>query len=146
LKFGICLEFGIWNLEFDPDGMRTHFFSGLRRSFRAAARGIAVALREERSFRVMVACALIVIALICLLPLSVAERLLLLLVTGTVLVLELLNTALERFVDVMKPRLSPYVRDVKDLMAAAVLLASGVAAIIALVILGPYAVLFLMNV
>ncbi len=122
------------------------FIKGLMRSFRAAARGIEVALREERTFRVMAASALVVIGLICLLPLSLEQRLLLLLVTGTVLVLELLNTALERFVDVTKPRLSPYVRDVKDLMAAAVLLASGIAAIIAAVILGPYAISFLLHV
>jgi diacylglycerol kinase len=114
------------------------FMRGLNRSFRAAGRGVGTALREERTFRVMTACALFVFIAICLLPLAVAERLLLLLVTGFVLVLELMNTAVERFTDLAKPRLSPYVRDVKDIMAAAVLIASGVAIVIAAVILVPH--------
>jgi len=114
------------------------FLAGLTRSFRAAGRGVQIALNEERTFRVMTACALLVVAAICLLPLATSERIILLLVTGSVLVLELLNTAIERFTDLVKPRLSLYVRDVKDLMAAAVLLASGIAAAIACLIIGPH--------
>jgi undecaprenol kinase len=122
------------------------FLRGLSRSFRAAGRGIEIALKEERTFRVMTACALLVIAAVCLLPLTATERLILLLVTGSVLVLELLNTAVERFTDLVKPRISSYVRDVKDLMAAAVLLASCLAAVIALVVIGPHLVSILLSV
>lgn len=86
----------------------------------------------------MVALALVVIILVSTLPLASGERLMLLLVTGLVLVLELLNTMVERFVDLMKPRLSAYVRDVKDLMAAAVLVAAIFAALIGLMIFVPY--------
>jgi diacylglycerol kinase len=86
----------------------------------------------------MVALALVVVILVSTLPLASGERLMLLLVTGLVLVLELLNTMVERFVDLMKPRLSAYVRDVKDLMAAAVLVAAIFAALIGLMILLPY--------
>jgi diacylglycerol kinase len=122
------------------------FARGLTRSFRAAGRGIELALKGERTFRVMTACALLVLAAVFLLPLLPSERLLLLLVTGLVLVLELLNTAVERFTDLVKPRLSLYVRDVKDLMAAAVLLASIMSATIAALILGPHVVSILLSV
>ena len=121
------------------------FITGLVRSFRAAGRGVQIALKEERTFRVMAACALLVVAAICLLPLAKSERVILLLVTGSVLVLELLNTAIERFTDLVKPRLSLYVMDVKDLMAAAVLLASGIAAAIAGVIIGPHLISIFMS-
>ena len=47
-----------------------------------------------------------------------------LLATGSVLVLELLNSMIERLVDLVKPRMHGYVHDIKDLMAATVLLAS----------------------
>jgi diacylglycerol kinase len=51
-----------------------------------------------------------------------------------VLVLELLNTSIEHLVDLVKPRLNEYVKEVKDVMAGAVLLASVFAVIIGAVI------------
>lgn len=114
------------------------FSTGLTNSFRAAWRGILLAIRNERTFRVMLAAAFLVIALVSTLPLATAERLTLLLLTGFVLVLELLNTMVERLVDLLKPRLSAYVRDVKDLMAAAVLVAAGFALLTAVLVFAPH--------
>lgn len=114
------------------------FSTGLTNSFRAAWRGILLAIRNERTFRVMLAAAFLVIALVSTLPLADAERLTLLLLTGFVLVLELLNTMVERLVDLLKPRLSAYVRDVKDLMAAAVLVAAGFALLTAVLVFAPH--------
>ncbi|MEN9557817.1 MAG: hypothetical protein RL141_186 [Candidatus Parcubacteria bacterium] len=116
---------------------------GIIRSFSAASRGVGLAFREERTFRVMVAAALLVVALVATLPLQTGERLLLLLLTGSILVLELINSMVERLADLLKPRLSVYVGDVKDLMAGAVLLASVVAAVIAAMVLLPRLASFL---
>lgn len=116
----------------------TAFVRGLRASFRAAWRGFLYVFHAERTFRVMVAAALCVFIGIGTLPLSSAERLVLLLVTGMILVLELLNTAVERLVDLVKPRLSAYVRDVKDVMAAAVLVASFFGLLVGVIILFPH--------
>ena len=91
----------------------------------------------------MIVAALLVVALVSTLPLQAWERLLLLLLTGSVLVLELLNSMVERLVDLMKPRLSAYVADVKDLTAAAVLMAAAFATLIALLILMPHAMILL---
>jgi diacylglycerol kinase len=66
--------------------------------------------------------------------------------TAAVLVLELLNSMLERLVDLVKPRMHGYVRDIKDLMAAAVLVTAGFAAVVGLIILLPYAEAFLASV
>lgn len=118
--------------------MHHRFIHGLTQSFRAAWRGLLVAFKDERTFRVMLAVALLVIIAISTLPLAVYERLLLLFLTGFVLVLELLNSMLERLVDLIKPRLSVYVGEVKDLMAAAVLMASFFALLVAGYILLPY--------
>jgi diacylglycerol kinase len=115
-----------------------NFSKSLTQSFRAAWRGLLRAFKGECTFRVMTAAALAVIILVCTLPLGSAERLMLLLLTGLVLSLELLNTMIERFIDLLKPRLSDYVRDVKDLMAAAVFTASFFAALIGILILAPY--------
>ncbi len=107
-------------------------------SFGHAWRGLRLAFRTERSFRLQIAAALAISILLFLLPFRDWERVVLLLAMAAVLVLELLNSMVERFVDLVKPRLSLAVRDIKDLMAAAVLLSSLFAAVIGALILWPY--------
>jgi len=55
-----------------------------------------------------------------------------------VLILEMLNTVFEKLVDLYKPRLHDYVKDVKDIMSAIVLVASVASVVIALFIFVPY--------
>ncbi len=112
--------------------------SGLIRSFRHAFRGLALAFRSERSFRIQTLAALLIIALLLVFPLAVWERAILLLVTMFVLVLELLNSSLERLVDLSKPRLHAFAGDIKDLMAGSVLVAAIFAAILGIIIIGPH--------
>jgi undecaprenol kinase len=111
---------------------------GLSSSFRAAWRGLLVAFKGERTFRVMLGMGLLVVAIIAVLPLHTWERVVLLLSTATVLVLELLNSLVERLADLLKPRLSVAVGEVKDLAAAAVLTASICTAVVGLIILLPH--------
>lgn len=115
------------------------FFSGLLQSFDHAWRGVMLAFRTERSFRLQVGAGLIVVILLIILPLQDWERVVLLLAMAAVLVLELMNSMVERLVDLAKPRLNQYVRDIKDLMAAAVLVASLFALVVGLLVLWPYA-------
>jgi diacylglycerol kinase len=112
-------------------------FKSLARSFGHALRGLALAFRSERSFRLQVLAAFAVIVILIVLPLDLWERAILLLVTMFVLVLELLNSSLERLVDLAKPRLHEYAGDIKDLMAGSVLLAAMFALVLGLLILGP---------
>lgn len=118
--------------------MNRHLCSFLH-SFVHAWRGVRVAFRTEQSFRIQSAFALMVFAVMWIVPLQAFERVALLLAIAAVLVLELLNSMVERMVDLFKPRLHDYVRDIKDLMAAAVLLASAFAAFIGIMILWPHA-------
>lgn len=108
-------------------------------SFSHAWRGLLLAFRTERSFRLQVAAAIGVLFLCLAVPFRGWERALLLLATASVLVLELLNSMVERLTDLVKPRMHAYVRDIKDLMAAAVLIASLFAAALGVLILWPYA-------
>ena len=55
-----------------------------------------------------------------------------------VLTMELLNTALEYFTDLLKPRLHQYVESIKDIMAGAVFLTSACAIVVGLLIFVPY--------
>ncbi|MCE9586627.1 diacylglycerol kinase [Candidatus Uhrbacteria bacterium] len=112
-------------------------FSSLARSFGHAFRGLTLAFKSERSFRLQVLAAFVVLVVIIVLPLELWERAILLLVTMFVLVLELLNSSLERLVDLAKPRLHAYAGDIKDLMAGSVLVAAIFALVLGLLILGP---------
>lgn len=111
--------------------------SALKRSIVHAWRGWRVAFRGERSFRIQTAAGLLVIALAIMLPLAFWQRALLFVVIAFVLVLELINSSVERLIDLIRPRLDERARDAKDLLAGAVLLASLAAAIVGLMILGP---------
>lgn len=107
-------------------------------SFRDAGRGFVYVFKKERNFRVQTLFALAVLGVIFLFPLKVWEIIVLILLTVMVLTMELLNTALEHFTDLFKPRVHPYVGVIKDIMAAAVLITAIGAAVIGLIIIWPH--------
>jgi len=74
---------------------------------------------------------------------KVWEGVALMLVVIIVLVLELINSVFERVIDILKPRMHPYVETIKDIMAAVVLISSIGAVLIGVLILGPYVVAML---
>lgn len=70
------------------------------------------------------------------------EKGILLIIIVMVLGMELINTAFERVIDMLKPRVHPYARIVKDMMAGAVLLTACLAVIIGALIFLPYLLVF----
>lgn len=108
------------------------------RSVRHAVRGVRYAGESEQNFRLEIIAATLVVVLMFLLPVTSQDRALLVVVIVAVLVLELVNTSIERVVDMLKPRVHPYARIAKDVMAAAVLISSLGAVIIGGIVLGPY--------
>lgn len=74
------------------------------------------------------------------LPLETWERVMIVFVVMTILVLELINSSLERLVDLVKPRLHEYVGDIKDLMAGAVLIAACAAIVIGYLLFSPHVI------
>lgn len=112
--------------------------SSFFRSFVFAARGIVTVWREERSFQVQVVGAGAVVALMFLFALKPWEYIIISMLIAMVLVLEILNTVAERFVDMVKPRMHSYVGAIKDMMAGAVLIMSITAAIVGAIIFFPH--------
>jgi len=108
-----------------------------RNSLKHAIQGLKLAYKTEKSFRIQLAAFAILLVLLIILPLLTWERVLLLLVAMFILVLELLNSSVERLVDLVKPQLQQYAGEIKDVMAGAVLLASVFSLIFAAVILIP---------
>jgi len=101
---------------------------------------VYVVFRDERNFRIQTISAVLVLCAATLLQVRVWEYVLLLLLSSAVLILELFNSVIERMADGLKPRLQPIVRDIKDLMAGAVLLTAITAGIVGVIIFLPYAV------
>ncbi len=110
----------------------------LARSLYHALRGIFFTLRSERNFQVELTVAGAVFLFMLWMPLSRIEESILIIAITLVLVLELVNTATERIMDILKPRVHPYARVVKDVMAGAVLTASFGAILLGFLIFLPY--------
>jgi diacylglycerol kinase len=110
----------------------------LAKSFRCAFRGLKYMLKNEQNFQVEILIALFVVFLMFFFPTRTLERIALFLVIFAVLVVELVNSMFERVVDILKPRIHPYAQLIKDITAAAVLLASVGAVIVGIIIFWPY--------
>jgi len=115
----------------------------LAKSFSHAFKGILFALRNEKNFQIEIIGAVLAVVLMLFFPLSGLERALIILSIVLVLTLELINTALERVMDILKPRIHPYARVIKDVIAGAVLLVSLAAIAIGVAIFVPYLAEFL---
>ena len=109
----------------------------LARSFSHAIRGFTRAFKEQ-NFRIQVAFAIIVIFFILFFGLKIWEAAALVMMITLVLVLEIINSIFECIVDILEPRVHPYAKAIKDMMAAAVFIASLGAAFVGIVIFLPY--------
>ena len=107
------------------------------RSFSHAIRGFRCVLKEQ-NFRVQILFSIVVIFLILFFGLKIWEAAALVMMIVLVLVLEIINSIFERIMDILEPRVHPYAKTVKDMMAAAVLIASIGAAFVGIVIFWPY--------
>lgn len=107
-------------------------------SFRTAWQGMKMVLVQEPSFKYMLLLATITIGVMFYFPTSRTEKAVLLAMIFSVLILELINSAMERFLDFLQPAEDPRVKKIKDLLASIVLLVSLGAAIIGFLIFLPY--------
>lgn len=102
--------------------------------FRHALRGMALAWRRDRNLRIETLIGFLALALAWALDVSLVP---VLVCVVLVLSLELVNSALERIVDLASPNEHPLARDAKDLAAGAVLMASMGSLVVGLIYLGP---------
>ncbi|HBR80558.1 MAG: Diacylglycerol kinase [Candidatus Uhrbacteria bacterium GW2011_GWE2_45_35] len=107
-------------------------------SFSHALRGVKTLIKTEQSFRLQIIVGLVALVFIMVFPLTAFDRVVILLLIALVLALEMINSIFERLVDTFKPRIHPVVGEIKDIMAATVLLASVFSAVIGLIIFIPH--------
>ena len=113
-------------------------FKKIIKSFHHAGRGLRQVFHEEQNFRLQILAAAVVLSVAFYLGLKNWEIIILILMITLVLVLELINSILERLVDIVKPGIHEYARAIKDIMAAAVFIASFSSLLVGILIFLPY--------
>ncbi len=106
-------------------------------SIKAAGRGVVYAFTHERNFRIEIYAAACVVCALIILQASLMEGVIVITMIFLVFMIELMNTVIERVVDILKPRKHPYAGVIKDLSAAMVLVLSIGASIVGVIIFVP---------
>ena len=115
-------------------------------SFRYAFNGIKYTFRNSRNFKIQVIFAIFSLIVGSILQLHKSDYLILLVTVFSVLTLEILNTSIESFVDlVVKKKFSNLAKIAKDCSAGAVLLASINSVIIGICLFIPKIKLLFLN-
>jgi diacylglycerol kinase len=110
----------------------------LKHSFSTAVAGIVYAFFSERNMQIHVLAAMIAVISGYILGIKRLEWGLLLITIFIVLIAEIINTAIEKTVDLVTLNYHPVAKLAKNLAAGAVLLSAVNAVIMAFVIFGPY--------
>lgn len=106
------------------------------KSFKYAFNGLRILLKEEHNSRIHIAVALIVSILGFIFKISPVEWVSLVITIGLVIVMEIVNSAIENLCDFVSPEKNYIIKKVKDLSAAAVLLSAIVAIVVGVIIFG----------
>ncbi|MDP4663508.1 MAG: diacylglycerol kinase family protein [Salibacteraceae bacterium] len=110
------------------------------RSFGFALKGIKQLFQSEPNARIHLVAAIAAVFFGCFFGISSTEWCWIFLAITLVFVLEIVNTSIEKLVDLVEPNFNPLAGDVKDLVAGSVLIGAIFAALVGIVIFFPYAV------
>jgi undecaprenol kinase len=118
-------------------GVRMFNLRKLLLSFKFAFEGIIHSVRSEQNIRFHLLATMIVMIAGIFTGLEKWEWIIVLLLIGGMLSLELMNTAIERVVDLVSPGWQPLAKQAKDAAAGAVLVFATISAIIGILIFLP---------
>lgn len=106
-------------------------------SFKYALEGISYCLKTQRNMRIHTGVGFLVFVAGIGFRVSILELAVLVMVASTVIVAEMINTAIESAIDLYSRQRHPLAKIAKDVAAAAVLVSAFSAAIVGMLILGP---------
>lgn len=112
-------------------------FKKLIHSFKNGIRGIRVGF-VENNFRLMFTAAIFAVLGTLIFPLEKWEAVVIIFLIGSVLSVELINSQIERMLDIVKPAYDSRVKNIKDISAGAVLVISLTSLVVGLIIFIPY--------
>ncbi len=102
--------------------------------FRYASRGIYIAFKEERNMRIHTIIGMIVLVCGVVFKITLMEWLIVIICITLILVVEMINTAIENIVDFISPEYHQLAGKIKDISSGAVMLTSFGVAIVGIVI------------
>ncbi|QOW09165.1 diacylglycerol kinase family protein [Kaistella flava (ex Peng et al. 2021)] len=94
----------------------------IHRSFGNAIKGLILMLKSERNFQIEVLALLVNLFLIVYLKVTEFEATIILVVSFSVLSLEILNTCVEKICDIIQPDYDERIKIIKDMAAGSVFL------------------------
>ncbi|KPJ56126.1 hypothetical protein AMJ49_05660 [Parcubacteria bacterium DG_74_2] len=109
----------------------------LLKSIKFACQGLIFALKEQ-SFRFLLLLCFLLIILMFILETSIQEKMILILIISVILSFELLNSQIERILDILHPQYDPKVKEIKDICAGAVLVVCFAALLISVLMFFPF--------
>ena len=109
----------------------------LRKSFGYAFKGIDDVIKHEPNMKIHVVVAILVVIMAIILKVSIIEWIILVLLIGSVLAAETINTTIENLVDMYTKEYDEKAKIVKDTAAGTVLILAITSAIIGLIIFIP---------
>lgn len=112
--------------------------SNLRESFKNAIRGLKLAFREEKNIKIHFAISSLILLLAIVLDIKKIEFIFVLVAIMAVIATEMLNTAIEKLLDMISPDYNSGVGKIKDIAAGSVFVCALIAAVIGLIIFTPY--------
>jgi len=122
----------------ESDGREKHTSKALIKSFTYAGEGILTVLRIGRNIKIHCLVGWVVILAGRYFEISKIEFMILLLVIMQVICLEMVNTSIERTIDLLTEKHHIYAKIAKDVAAGAVLVSVVTAVVIGIMIFFPY--------
>lgn len=104
---------------------------GIKKSFKHSVRGFEVLLRYEYNLYIQLVCAFLITVAGFMFSISYIEWALQAAVIGLVIFSELINTAIEKIMDMINPEYDERVRDIKDLASGTVLFTVAISVFVA---------------
>lgn len=106
-------------------------------SFKYALNGLKIVLLSEVNMRIHLMLALLAVVLGLVVELSTIEWMVIFVCIGMVFFAEIINTLIEKYLDIFYPEFNPKVGELKDIAAASVLIVAIMSLIIGLLLFIP---------
>ena len=127
-------------MRMDLKDRNKNFRGSLARSFLFALEGLTFVIRNERNIKIHLTLAIIMTGLSYWLQITKIEWIILFLLIGGMIVIEIINTAIENVVDLVTNDYHPLAKISKDVAAAAALVYAVIAVLVGIILYAPYVI------
>ena len=125
-------------IEFNRNAVKVYGYKRFFKSIKYSLDGLIYAYRYEQSLWIHGFCTILAIIMGIIFKIKLSEWAIVFIALGTILALELINTAIEAAVDLTTSKIHPLAKIAKDCGSASSFIMSIVSIVISLFVFGPY--------